>query len=68
LVYGADAVLTHEIFLESARVAQFNEADEDEARELESKLLEEKHNKELVNVQKYQESLKHRYNKSVVLR
>jgi hypothetical protein len=68
LVYGADAVLTHEIFLESARVAQFNEADEDEARELESNLLKEKHNKELVNVQKYQESLKHCYNKSVVPR
>jgi hypothetical protein len=27
LVYGADAVLLPEIYLESARVAQFNEAD-----------------------------------------
>jgi hypothetical protein len=67
LVYGADVVLPWEIFLESARVAQFNEADQTEARELDSNLLEEKWKKALVNVQKYQESLKHDYNKSVVL-
>jgi hypothetical protein len=54
LVYRADAVLSPEIFLESARVAQFNEADQDEARELDSNLLEEKHNKALANVQMYQ--------------
>jgi hypothetical protein len=68
LVYGDDAVLPPEIFLESARVAQFNEANQDEARELDSNLLEEKRNKALVDVQKYQESLKWYYNKSVVLR
>jgi hypothetical protein len=68
LVYGADAVLPLEIFLESARVAQFNEADQDEARELDSNLLEEKCNKALAKVQKYQESLKWYYNKSVVPR
>jgi hypothetical protein len=67
LVYGADVVLPWEIFLESARVAQFNEADQTEARELDSNLLEEKWKKALVNVQKYQEFLKHDYNKSVVL-
>jgi transposase InsO family protein len=50
LVYGADTVLPREIFLKSARVAQFNEADQDEARELDSNLLEEKHNKALANV------------------
>jgi hypothetical protein len=49
LVYGADAVLPPEILLESARVAQFNEADQYEARELDSNLLEEKHNKALAN-------------------
>jgi hypothetical protein len=68
LVYWADAVLPPEIFLESARVAQFNEADQDEERELDSNLLEEKRNKELANMKKYQESLKHYYNKSVVPR
>jgi hypothetical protein len=66
LVYGADAVLPPEIFLESARVVQFNEADQEEARELDSNLLEEKCNKALSNVQKYQETLKRYYNKSVV--
>lgn len=68
LVYIADVVLAPEIFLESARVAQFHKADQDEARELNSNLLEEKRNKTLANVQKYQKSLKHYYNKSVVLR
>jgi hypothetical protein len=67
LVYGADAVLPLETFQESAQVAQFNEADQDEARELDSSPLEEKCNKALANVQKYQESLKWYYNKSVVL-
>jgi hypothetical protein len=68
LVYGADAVLSPEIFLESTRVAQFNEVDQDEARELDSNLLEEKRNKALANMQKYQESMQQYYNKSVVLR
>jgi hypothetical protein len=68
LVYGADAVLPLEVFLESAQVAQFSEDDQNEARELDSNLLEEKHNKALANVQKYQESLNCYYNKSVVLR
>jgi hypothetical protein len=40
--------------------------DQDEERDLDSNLLEEKHNKELANKQKYQESLKRYYNKSVV--
>jgi hypothetical protein len=62
LVYGADVVLPLEIFFESARVAQFNQADQDEARELDSNLLDEKHNKALANVRKYQESLKQYYN------
>jgi hypothetical protein len=42
LVYGADVVLPPEIYLESAQVAQFNEANQDEARELDANLLEEK--------------------------
>jgi hypothetical protein len=53
LVYGANVVLPPEIFLESARVAQFSEADQDKARELDSILLEEKRNKALANTQKY---------------
>jgi transposase InsO family protein len=68
LVYGTDGVLPPEIFLESAQVAEFNEEDRDEARELDANLLEEKRNKALANVQKYQESLKRYYNKSVVPR
>jgi hypothetical protein len=50
LVYEADAVLPSEIFLESSQVAQFNEENQAEARELDSNLLEEKHNKALDNV------------------
>jgi hypothetical protein len=41
LVYGADAVLQLEIFLESARVEQFDEENLEEARQLDSNLLEE---------------------------
>jgi hypothetical protein len=40
------------MFHESARAAQFDEADEDEARKLDSNILEEKHNKALANMQK----------------
>jgi hypothetical protein len=68
LVYGADAVLPPEIYLESARVAHFYAKHQAEARELDSNMLEERHNTALVNVQKYQESLKKYYNKSVVQR
>jgi transposase InsO family protein len=68
LVYGADVVLPLEIYLESARVVHFNADGQAEARELNSKLLEEKCNTVLANVQKYQESLKRYYNKSVVQR
>jgi hypothetical protein len=66
LVYGAEAVLPSEIYLKSARVAQFNEEDQDESRQLEANLLEERHNTTLSNVRKYQETLKKYYNKSVV--
>jgi hypothetical protein len=58
LVYGADAVLPPEIYLELARVAHFNVEDQAEARELDSDLLEERRNTTLANVQKYQASLK----------
>jgi hypothetical protein len=58
LVYGADAVLPLEFYLESARVAHFNVQDQAEARELDSNLLEERRNTTLANVRKYQESLK----------
>jgi hypothetical protein len=68
LVYGADVVLPPEIYLESARVAHFNEEDQAEARDLDSNILEEKCNTVLANVRKYQESLKRYYNKSVVPR
>jgi hypothetical protein len=68
LVYGEDTVLPPEIYLESAWVAYFNEENQTEARELDSNLLEEKRNTSLANVRKYQESLKHYYNKSVVPR
>jgi hypothetical protein len=58
LVYGVDAMLPPEIYLELARVAHFNVEDQVEARELNSNLLEERHNTTLANVWKYQESLK----------
>jgi hypothetical protein len=68
LVYGADAVLPSEIYLESARVAHFDLECQAEAKELDSILLEERCNMTLIIVQKYQESLKKYYNKSVVQR
>jgi hypothetical protein len=66
LVYGAEAVLPPEIYLESARVAHFNAEDQAEANELDSNLLEERCNTALANVRKYQASMKRYYNKSVV--
>jgi hypothetical protein len=68
LVYGADAVLPPEIYLELARVAHFSAKNQAEARELDSNMLEEKCNTALTNVRKLQESLKRYYNKSVVQR
>jgi hypothetical protein len=68
LVYGADTVLSPEIYLQSARVAHFDSEHQAEARELDSILLEERRNATLINVRKYQESLKKYYNKSMVLR
>jgi hypothetical protein len=68
LFYGADIVLPPQMYLQSAQVAHFNEEDQVEARELDSNLLEEKHNTALTNVRKYEESLKHYDNKSVVMR
>jgi hypothetical protein len=68
LVYGAEVVLPLEIYLESARVAHFDAEHRAEARELDSNMLEERCNTTLVNVQKYQESLKKYYNKSVIQR
>jgi hypothetical protein len=68
LVYEADAILSPEIYLESARVAHFDSEQQAEARELDSILLEERRNITLINVQKYQESLKKYYNKSMVQR
>jgi hypothetical protein len=68
MVYGVDAVVPPEIYLESVRVAHFNVESQAEARDLDSNLLEEKRNTALVNVRKYQESLKWYYNKSVVQR
>jgi hypothetical protein len=68
LVYGADAVFPPEIYLKLARVAQFDSERQAEARELDSIHLEERRNMALINVQKYQESLKKYYNKSAVQR
>jgi hypothetical protein len=68
LVYGAEAVLPPEIYLESARVTHFNAKDQVDARELGSGLLEERCNIILANVRKYQASLKWHYNKGVVPR
>jgi uncharacterized protein involved in tolerance to divalent cations len=66
LVYGADVVLPPEIYLELTRVAYINAEDQEEARELDSNLLEERLNTALAIVWKSQESLKRYYNKSVI--
>jgi hypothetical protein len=50
LVYVADVVLSPEIYLESARGAHFDSEHQAEARELDSILLEERHNMTLINV------------------
>jgi hypothetical protein len=50
LVYGADAVLPPEIYLESARVTHFDAEHQAEARELDSNLLEERRNTTLIRV------------------
>jgi hypothetical protein len=68
LVYRAEAVLIPEIYLQSARVAHFDEENQKEARELDSNLLEERRSTTLTNVRNYQQSLKKYYNKSVVQR
>jgi hypothetical protein len=68
MVYGADVVLPPEMFLETARVSHFDEEKQEEARQLDSNLLDERRNTVLANMQKYQESLKKYYNKSVVQR
>jgi transposase InsO family protein len=58
LVYGAEAVLPPEVYLESARVAHFNPEDQVKARELDANLLKERCNTTLSNVRKYQTALK----------
>jgi hypothetical protein len=68
LVYIAEAVLSPEVYLESARVAHFNTEDQTEARELDTNLFEERHNTILFNVRKYQTVLKKYYNKSMIQR
>jgi hypothetical protein len=60
--------LPPEIYLELASVAHFNVEDQAEARGLDSDLLVERCKTTLVNVRKYQASLKRYYNKSVVPR
>jgi transposase InsO family protein len=65
LVYRAEAVLPLEIYLKSARVAQFIEENQDESSQLDANLLEERRNTALSNVRKYQEALKKYYNKRV---
>jgi hypothetical protein len=68
LVYGVEAVLPPEIYLESTRVAHCNTEDQTKARGLDSYLLEERCNTALAIVRKYQAFLKRYYNKSVVPR
>jgi hypothetical protein len=77
LIYGANAVLPPEIYLQSGLISIeklgilpliFNEENQAEARELDLNLLEERRNTTLANVRKYQQSLKKYYNKSAVQR
>jgi hypothetical protein len=53
LIYGAEAVLPLESYLESVKVTHFNVEDQVDAREFDSDLLEERHNTILTNVWKY---------------
>jgi hypothetical protein len=46
-------MLPPKIYLQSTRVAQFNEVDQDEVRELDANLLEEEWDKALSSVKKY---------------
>jgi hypothetical protein len=68
LVYGMEVVLPPEVYLELAMVVHFNPEDQAKARELDTNLLEERHNTTLSNMRKYQMALKKYYNKSVVQR
>jgi transposase InsO family protein len=68
LVYGAEVVLSPELYFKTARVAHFNPDGQAEAKELNANLLEEMRNTMLCNVRKYQAALKRYYNKSVVQR
>jgi transposase InsO family protein len=52
LLYRADVILSCEIYLQSARVTYFDSKHQAETRELDSILLEERHNTALINVQK----------------
>jgi hypothetical protein len=58
LVYGMEVVLPPEVYLELARVVHFNPEDQAKARELDTNLLEERHNITLSNMRKYQMALK----------
>jgi hypothetical protein len=49
-------------------VAHFNPEDQAEARELDANLLEERRNRALSNMRRYQTALKKYYNKSIVQR
>jgi hypothetical protein len=66
MVYGAEAVLPPEIYLESAMVAHINAEDQTNARKFDSDLLEERCNTALANMRKYEASRKRYYDKSVV--
>jgi hypothetical protein len=68
LVYGAEVVLSPEVYLKLVRVSHFNPKDQTEVRELDANLLEERCNKTLANIRKYQAALKKYYNKNVVQR
>jgi hypothetical protein len=58
LVYGTEVVLPRKVYLKLAMVAHFNPEDQAKARELDTNLLEERHNITLSNMRKYQMALK----------
>ena len=58
LVYGAEAVLPHEVRRRSARVLAFNEAQQDAMRGMDLVLGEERHREAALRAARYQQALR----------
>ena len=68
LVYGSKALVPVEKLEESIRVQHYNEKENEEQRNLDIDLLEERHLKALTQTQLYQARMAKAYNRRVSLR